>query len=102
MKTVDEVWDYIVQHAILDNIPEDRCWVCADCHLYIEYLDYDSELTLYPLEYVERLNDNVADITLDRKFRHDDWNELNRRCGVVLKNNYREYLKEQLSRVEGM
>lgn len=104
MKTVDEIWDYIVRHQLLDNITEDRCWVCADRHLYVEYYDEDcdGDLTLHPLEYVERVDDDVAEITLHKYFLNDDWNELNRRCNVVLKNAYREYLKQQLSYLEGM
>jgi hypothetical protein len=104
MRTVNQVWDYIVQNQLLDTITEDRCWVCADGHLYVEYYDedYNGELTVHPLEYVERIDDNVAEITLHKYFLGDDWNELNRRCNVVLKNAYREYLKQQLSYLEGM
>ena len=99
MKTVDELWDYIVKHELLGCIQEDGCWLASDGTMYVEYFDedYPEGLTVHPLEYVERTDEDVAEVTRNTYFPSIDWDDLNRMCCVELAKPYREYLKKQLS-----
>ena len=105
MRTVDEIWDYIMLNDLFYRhcIP-DQCWVSSYRKIYIEHWDDDDsvEILLTPIEVFERIDKEIGNILRDVKFPHSSYMELERRCEVVAINNYREYLKTQLSYIEGM